>query len=281
MAGAHMATFPGALFPQPVVGNEQTVGWLFLAWRLGTAALFFSGAGARRERQARADRARRAGSSPASLLRWPLRAYSSRSPRSFGSRETVGDRFTNWARTVSGSRWPVRRGLRDRLGQARVRRSALPLVGLVLVASVADLTLSNLGWRALHDRLARLARNLVVSACLLLAFLLGDPVAERRAMSRASAVPAAYGGARRRDAGRAAPALACLDPWLGNEVPYITLYGAVAIAVWFGGLGPAVLGAGARLRHRELPLYRAARRGRDRRAGGRARARRCSRFRPR
>jgi signal transduction histidine kinase len=32
-----------------------------------------------------------------------------------------------------------------------------------------------------------------------------------------------------------------LDPWLGNAVPYAVLYGAVAIAVWLGGLGPAVL----------------------------------------
>jgi signal transduction histidine kinase/CheY-like chemotaxis protein len=32
-----------------------------------------------------------------------------------------------------------------------------------------------------------------------------------------------------------------LDPWLRDGVPYITLYGAVAIAVWFGGVGPAVL----------------------------------------
>src|SRR5688500_15764112 len=58
-------------------------------------------------------------------------------------------------------------------------------------------------------------------------------------MARASRM-AAYGGA-------VAVTLAALflrwflDPWLGNQVPYITLYGAVAIAVWFGGLGPAVL----------------------------------------
>src|SRR5688500_5874774 len=58
-------------------------------------------------------------------------------------------------------------------------------------------------------------------------------------MARASRM-AAYGGA-------VADTLAALfvrwflDPWLGNGVPYITLYGAVAIAVWFGGLGPAVL----------------------------------------
>src|SRR5262245_21273138 len=35
MAGAHMGTFPGALYEQPIFGGAQTVAWLFLAWRLG------------------------------------------------------------------------------------------------------------------------------------------------------------------------------------------------------------------------------------------------------
>jgi PAS domain S-box-containing protein len=32
---------------------------------------------------------------------------------------------------------------------------------------------------------------------------------------------------------------ALLDPWLGNDVPFITMFGAVAAAAWFGGYGPA------------------------------------------
>jgi PAS domain S-box-containing protein len=32
-----------------------------------------------------------------------------------------------------------------------------------------------------------------------------------------------------------------LDPWLGDSLPFSTLFGAVAIAVWFGGYRPAVL----------------------------------------
>lgn len=32
-----------------------------------------------------------------------------------------------------------------------------------------------------------------------------------------------------------------LEPWIGSHVPFATLYGAVAAAVWFGGVGPAVL----------------------------------------
>jgi K+-sensing histidine kinase KdpD len=34
-----------------------------------------------------------------------------------------------------------------------------------------------------------------------------------------------------------------LDPWLGQHVPFATLYGTVAIAVWWGGVAPAVWAA--------------------------------------
>src|SRR5947207_2537216 len=32
-----------------------------------------------------------------------------------------------------------------------------------------------------------------------------------------------------------------IDPWLGDSLPLATLFGAVAIAVWFGGYRPALL----------------------------------------
>src|SRR5215472_16854691 len=32
-----------------------------------------------------------------------------------------------------------------------------------------------------------------------------------------------------------------LDPWLGDSLPFPTLYGAVALAVWLGGYRPALL----------------------------------------
>src|SRR5438874_8238064 len=32
-----------------------------------------------------------------------------------------------------------------------------------------------------------------------------------------------------------------LDPWMGNNLPLVTLYGAVAAAVWCGGYRPAVV----------------------------------------
>jgi carbon-monoxide dehydrogenase large subunit len=105
-------------------------------------------------------------------------------------------------------------------------------IGLVLIASIADLTLSavagarfTIGWHAARA-------SFVVSACLLLAFLLGDLANAGRRLSRTS-LAAAYGGA-------VAVTLAAsflrwfLDPWLGVSIPFVTLYGAVAIAVWFG-----------------------------------------------
>ena len=42
MALAHMATFPGALFPQPLFGDDEAVAWLFLAWRVGAAGLMLA-----------------------------------------------------------------------------------------------------------------------------------------------------------------------------------------------------------------------------------------------
>ena len=32
-----------------------------------------------------------------------------------------------------------------------------------------------------------------------------------------------------------------LDPWMGNNLPLVTLYGAVAAAVWYGGYRPALV----------------------------------------
>jgi PAS domain S-box-containing protein len=34
-----------------------------------------------------------------------------------------------------------------------------------------------------------------------------------------------------------------LDPWLGARVPFITLFGAVIVAAWYGGFGPALFAA--------------------------------------
>ena len=34
-----------------------------------------------------------------------------------------------------------------------------------------------------------------------------------------------------------------LEPWLAMRVPYVTLFGAVIVAAWFGGFGPAISAA--------------------------------------
>jgi signal transduction histidine kinase len=239
MAAAHVLTFPGAVYEQPLVGTRQTVSWLYLGWRLGAAALFFAALllaakepahNARRGvRLAVAIALTLAGVAAVVVLAAELRIEG-----------LSGDRFTELGRTVQWIAVFLHVAAFALLWGRRAFGDLLYLwVGLVLLASIADLTLSNLGearytigWHA-----ARL--NLTVSACLLLAFLLGDAAAERRGMSRMAGL-AAYGGALAVTL-TALHLRWALDPWLGDEIPYATLYGAIAIAVWFGGLGPAVM----------------------------------------
>jgi signal transduction histidine kinase len=240
MALAHIATFPGAFFPRPPFGNEQTVGWLYLAWRLGMALLFFATV-------LRAGRAEPPGKKrleirlvAACALTLAAVALLVSLAANLDVEELVGEQFTQLGNSIQWLAvglcalcvlliW-LRRGFNDVL---------YLWLSLVLVTSIADLTLSNLagarftvGWHASRA-------SLVVSACLMLAFLLADLASRGPRLSRMT-LAAAYGGA-------IAVTLAAvflrwfLDPWLGDAVPYVTLYGAVAVAVWFGGLGPAAM----------------------------------------
>ena len=240
MAGAHMATFPGALYDRPLFGSHQTVAWLFLAWRLGAALLFLA---------AVTQAARRV---PPQTSRLALRLFA-------GCLLTLsavvvtcslaaellleglfGERFSALATQVQWVAVAVYVAALALIWRRRAFDDVLYLwLGLVLVASIADLTLSNLsggrytiGWHASRA-------NFVVSACLLLAFLLGDLATEERRLTRPSKF-AAYGGAVAVTLG-AILLRWFLDPWLGTGLVFVTLYGAVAISVWFGGLGPAVL----------------------------------------
>jgi signal transduction histidine kinase len=240
MAGAHMATFPGALFPQPLFGDHQTVGWLFIAWRLGASALFL--AAVLQAGSAGPERKERLGARlfAACLLTVAVVAVVASLAARFRVEGIVGGRFTDLAAAVQWLAVALCALAFALIWRKRAFGELLYLwLGLVLLASIADLTLSNvaggrytIGWHASRA-------NFVISACLLLAFLLGDFADDGRPRSRASTL-AAYGGA-------VAVTLAAiflrwfLDPWLGSGVAYTTLYGAVAIAVWFGGLGPAVL----------------------------------------
>jgi K+-sensing histidine kinase KdpD len=40
--------------------------------------------------------------------------------------------------------------------------------------------------------------------------------------------------------GAAGVGRALLDPVLGPHIPFVTFYGAIALAIWFGGLGPGL-----------------------------------------
>jgi signal transduction histidine kinase len=240
MAGAHMATFPGALFEQPLFGSGQTVAWLFHAWRIGTALLFLAavlvearGLPSHAERLGR----RLIGAGALTVAVAVLIAALAAGLRIEG---LAGDRFTDLATIAQWAAVALCALALVLIWRRRAFGEVLYLwLGLVLVASIADLSLSNLGGGRYTIGWHASRANFVVSACLLLAFLLGDLATEERRRSKASLF-AAYGGA-------VAVTLAAvflrwfLDPWLGNSVPYISLYGAVALAVWFGGLGPAVL----------------------------------------
>jgi signal transduction histidine kinase/CheY-like chemotaxis protein len=238
LAGAHVATFPGALFEQPLIGTGQTVSWLYLAWRLGAAALFLAALlFAAKDPSQDARHGRRLLVAVVLTLAFAA-AVVALAPQ-LRLAGLSGDRFTELARTIQWIAVGLNAAAFALLWGRRAFGDLLYLwVGLVLLASIADLTLSNLGGARFTIGWHGARVNLALSACMLLAFLLGDALAEKRAMARIAGV-AAYGGA-------VAVTLTALhmrwvlDPWLGNDIPYATLYGAVAIAVWFGGLGPAV-----------------------------------------
>ncbi len=239
MALLHAAAFPGALQNPAPIGGALGEATLYLAWRLGTTALFLAAVVQEaRHAVAPGHLSRRLAAAlsltiaVAALLaagadRLPLEAW-------------VGRDFLAIA---SGAEWLAIAFCVTAFAliwQRRAFGDVLYLwLGLVLIATAGDLVLSNaagapftMGWHASRA-------SFVVSACLLLAYLLGDLAIEDRRIAPL-ALLAAYGGA-------AAVTLAAvylrwfLDPWLRDGLPYITIYGAVAIAVWFGGVGPAVL----------------------------------------
>lgn len=239
MAGLHMVTFPGALLPRPLFGAELTEASLYVAWRLGTALLFLAAVLAQARNALAKDRLGRRLFSACALTVSVTALLAVLSGRS----ELQGVLAPHFARIAEALEWlavALCTGAFLVIGLRRAFGDVLFLwLGLVLVATIGDLMLAlaaggpfTMGWHAARA-------SFVVSGCLLLAFLLGDLASDERRIAPASMI-AAYGGA-------VAVTLAAvflrwfLDPWLGNAIPYITLYGAVAIAVWFGGVGPAVL----------------------------------------
>ena len=47
-----------------------------------------------------------------------------------------------------------------------------------------------------------------------------------------------------------------LDPWMGDSLPLVTLFGAVAAAVWIGGYRPAIIVAHPRIPRLQLSVHR-------------------------
>ena len=240
MAVAHAATFPGALFDRALFGSDQTVGWLYLAWRGGLAiayltATLFEAAGV-----AAGSPSRRVPYAAAvHAIALTLCGLASMWASDFAGIAMAGDQFTAVNHAVI---WGavmlhflafglvlLKRGFGDTL---------YLWLSLVLAAAITDMVLSNLGggrytlgWHASRA-------SFVVSAFLLLVYVTKES-ADRMPQALLPRV-GAYAGALA--AAFAAVFLRwLLHPWLAQSTSYITLYGAVAISVWLGGWVPGTL----------------------------------------
>ena len=238
---AYSLSFKGALTEGRLFGDDYTAGMLFLALRLGTAVLFVTAVIV----ESRVDPAR------------PLRTLKPLYATLAATLAVCG------AFVVAASDAHVTLLFSQHLSDSSQAVSYLAIVlyalgayviwrkrafndplylwlALVLVASAVDLTLSTVagarftvGWYVAQC-------SSVVSSYLLLTYLLGDLSAARNQDGMVILV---------RYAAAIAIATAAivlrwfLLPWLKADVPYATLFGAIAVAVWMGGLGPAVVAA--------------------------------------
>jgi len=239
MAVLHAATFPGALAQEPLFGGAQTAGWLYLAWRglssVGyLSAMIFEAGFTPQMRTSRRD-ARLVlcvlvAGAVCGALAWVAMQPTSievMAGAQFTGVNELGIWFSVALCVATLAIIWVRRSYRD----------ALYLwLALALVAAAADLVLGNvadarytLGWSVSRV-------GFVVSSYLLLAYALGGLPPRRGA----GATIATYGGAVGTALGAVLLRLV-FDPWLGNDVLYVTLFGAVALGVWLGGAGAAVL----------------------------------------
>jgi len=240
MAVTQALAFPGALFAEPAFGGEQTPATVLLLWRLGMAALFVLAVVTAKQAPVPREAAPRM---VRNALAMTLGAYGASLVASLviDVPFVAAGRFTVWsfvpvAIYVALCAYALFRIFRTGLDG----ESLFLWLSMVLVASIADQVLATfsggrytLGWH-LSQACA------VVSACLLLVLWLGD--LNTREDRTALRVAAGYG------AGIVVMLAALLlrwfiSPWLGPDVPYATVFGAVAIAVWAGGWRPASLAA--------------------------------------
>jgi signal transduction histidine kinase/CheY-like chemotaxis protein len=238
---AYTLSFNGALDSGRFFGDDYTAGMLFLALRLGTALLFV--AAVILESRVEPGRPRRTLRPLYATLAATLLVCAGLTVAASDTHLTLtfGEHFSDLSQAISC----LTIGLYVLGAYIIWRKRAFndPLylwLALILVASAADLILSTVagarftvGWYVARC-------SAVVSSYLLLTFLLGELSAARNQGGMVVLV---------RYAAAIAIATAAivlrwfLLPWLKSDVPYATLFGAIAVAVWMGGLGPAVVAA--------------------------------------
>jgi signal transduction histidine kinase/ActR/RegA family two-component response regulator len=242
MVLAYTLSFDGALGEQRLFGNEYTAGLLFLALRLGTALLLVVAIAV----ESRTDPGRRPMSMKPLYLALTLTLAACVGLAVAASTAKLapilGERFSSPSQAISCLTIALYVLGAYMIWRKRAFNDALYLwLALILVASAADLILSTfagarftVGWY-----IARCSS--VVSSYLLLTFLLGDLASAARNQD-AMVVAVRYAAA----IAIATAAIVLrwfLLPWLKSDVPYATLFGAIAVAVWMGGWGPAVVAA--------------------------------------
>jgi signal transduction histidine kinase/CheY-like chemotaxis protein len=241
MAGLHAATFPGAVLAAPLFGTEQTVARLYLAWRGGISLAYLVAVSLEAARVAASPQSARprrlALAALGTLAVCAALAYVAADPTLTsvveGARWTSVNTFVMWTWVA------VCLVATAIILLNRAFDEALYLwLAAAIVVGAADLALANLGGEryTLGWHLARM--SFVVSSYLLLAFVIGalSPLGQRRVLG----IVTGYGGALAAVLGALSLRWA-LSPWLGASVPYITLFGATAVAVWVGGWRPAAL----------------------------------------
>lgn len=240
MALLHLATFPGVVVEGPLVGNAQSVAWLFLTWRLGMTLLLLGGvlSGAvRAVSESRRDMVL-AGALVSSV---GIAAAAGLYFTGVGMPNLPGSQFDDVNSRLS---W-ISAGL-FLLGAVviwwrKAYDDALYLwLALTLVAFAAELALSMIGGARYSVGWHVSRASWVVSNCMLLVLWLSHESSE--SIPRSWRAISAYGSA-------VCLLIASLIvhwlmlPWLGYSYPFATSFASVAIAVWLGGWRPATLTA--------------------------------------
>lgn len=245
MVLGYTLSFDDAIVPGRFFGTEDTAGALFLALRLGPALLLLAAVVA----ETRTATTRRQPSVWQLYLAWVATALVCGAVGVVfaGAHPPWALRpFSDAAQAISWLTIALYGVGACVIWRKRAFNDPLYLwLGLILVASAADLTLSTIagarytvGWYV-----ARCSS--VVSSYLLLTFLLRELASAGRGKD-ATLVAVRYTAAF----AIAAAAVVLrwfLVPWLKSDLPYSTLFGAIAVAVWMGGWGPALAAAAAGL----------------------------------